>query len=164
MRRICSPRCVEMLRPMLSNQSVDLVFDDASQIPPIFSDEGKVSQILRNFLSNSLKFTERGVIRVSATLAGPDEVSFSVSDTGIGIAPENLDRIFEDFSQVEPSDSTASQGHGAGSAACEKTGDRVGRPSNRGEPTGGFCVPSLCKFHPAMRPHQEPVQGRNLCK
>ena len=57
-----------MLRPLLLNQSVDLVFEDADQIPHIYSDEGKVSQILRNFISNALKFTERGEIRVSAAL------------------------------------------------------------------------------------------------
>ncbi len=55
-----------MLRPLLLNQSVDLIFDAVDHLPRMFSDEGKVSQILRNFISNSLKFTERGEIRVSA--------------------------------------------------------------------------------------------------
>ncbi|HEX4595885.1 MAG TPA: ATP-binding protein, partial [Bryobacteraceae bacterium] len=90
-----------MLRPLLLNQSVSLVFEDVNQIPQIFSDEGKVSQILRNFISNALKFTESGEVRVSAALAGEKDVAFSVSDTGIGIAPENLDLIFQDFAQVD---------------------------------------------------------------
>jgi signal transduction histidine kinase/CheY-like chemotaxis protein len=90
-----------MLRPLLLNQSVSLVFDDVAHIPQIFSDEGKVSQILRNFISNALKFTETGEVRVSADLAGETDVVFSVSDTGIGIAPENLDLIFQDFAQVD---------------------------------------------------------------
>jgi signal transduction histidine kinase/DNA-binding response OmpR family regulator len=89
-----------MLRPMLLNQSVDLVFEDASHIPAVFSDEGKISQILRNFISNALKFTERGEVRVSASVAGND-VLFSVADTGIGIAPEDQARIFQDFVQVD---------------------------------------------------------------
>src|SRR6185437_16987892 len=55
-----------MLRPLLVNQSMDLIFEDADNIPLLYSDEGKVSQILRNFISNALKFTERGEIRVSA--------------------------------------------------------------------------------------------------
>jgi signal transduction histidine kinase/DNA-binding response OmpR family regulator len=90
-----------MLRPLLLNQSVALNFEDVDNIPQIFSDEGKVSQILRNFISNALKFTESGEVRVSAGLAGETEVVFSVSDTGIGIAPQNLDLIFQDFAQVD---------------------------------------------------------------
>ena len=90
-----------MLRPLLLNQSVDLVFEDAAHIPPLYSDEGKISQILRNFISNALKFTERGEVRVSAAMAGDREVEFSVSDTGIGIAPEHQDLIFQDFVQID---------------------------------------------------------------
>jgi signal transduction histidine kinase/DNA-binding response OmpR family regulator len=90
-----------MLRPMLLNQAVDLVFDDVDDIPSMFSDEGKISQILRNFISNALKFTERGEVRVSACSASSGRVRFSVSDTGIGIAPEDQARIFQDFVQVD---------------------------------------------------------------
>jgi signal transduction histidine kinase/CheY-like chemotaxis protein len=90
-----------MLRPLLLNQSVDLVFEDVDHIPAMFSDEGKISQILRNFISNALKFTERGEVRVSASLAGNNDVIFSVADTGIGIAPEDQHRIFQDFAQVD---------------------------------------------------------------
>jgi signal transduction histidine kinase/DNA-binding response OmpR family regulator len=90
-----------MLRPMLLNQAVDLVFEDVEDIPAMFSDEGKISQILRNFISNALKFTERGEVRVSASAAGNHRVQFSVSDTGIGIAPEDQVRIFQDFVQVD---------------------------------------------------------------
>jgi CheY-like chemotaxis protein/two-component sensor histidine kinase len=90
-----------MLRPLLLNQSVTLVFEDPENLPVLNSDEGKVSQILRNLISNALKFTERGEVRVSAN-AGPDgTIVFSVSDTGIGIAPEDQQRIFEEFAQLE---------------------------------------------------------------
>ena len=89
-----------MLRPLLLNHSVELIFEEVDHLPPVYSDEGKISQILRNFISNALKFTEKGEVRVSAKAAGSDVV-FSVSDTGIGIAPENLDLIFQDFAQVD---------------------------------------------------------------
>src|SRR6202011_5399818 len=81
--------------------SVSLVFEDVEHIPQIFSDEGKVSQILRNFISNAVKFTENGEVGVAGGLEGETDVVFSVSDTGIGIAPENLDLIFQDFAQVD---------------------------------------------------------------
>jgi len=90
-----------MLRPLLLNQSVDLVFEDASEIPSLFTDEGKISQILRNFISNALKFTEKGEVRVRAHAAGENEVVLSVSDTGIGIAAADLDLIFQDFVQID---------------------------------------------------------------
>jgi two-component sensor histidine kinase len=84
-----------MLRPLLLNTSVNLVFDEPEGIPSLCTDEGKVSQILRNFISNALKFTEQGEVRVSARLSedgrhdGREDarkVVFSVADTGIGIA------------------------------------------------------------------------------
>jgi signal transduction histidine kinase/CheY-like chemotaxis protein len=89
-----------MLRPLFLNQSVSLIFEDAAGLPPMFSDEGKISQILRNFLSNALKFTERGEVRVSASAEG-DRIRFSVADTGIGIDRADRDRIFQDFVQVD---------------------------------------------------------------
>ena len=89
-----------MLRPLFLNQSVTLTFEDCRDIPPMYSDEGKISQILRNFLSNALKFTERGEVRVAATVEG-ERIRFSVSDTGIGIAKSDQERIFQDFVQVD---------------------------------------------------------------
>ncbi len=91
-----------MLRPLLVNPALALVFEDASDLAPLHTDESKVSQILRNFISNALKFTERGEIRVSARAADDGEgVIFSVSDTGIGIAPEDHEAIFEEFVQLD---------------------------------------------------------------
>src|ERR1700676_5298997 len=91
-----------MTRPLLAGASVNLVFEDPQALPPVYSDEGKVSQILRNFISNALKFTESGEVRVSAALNQPsDTVTFFVKDTGIGIAPEDLETIFEEFTQVD---------------------------------------------------------------
>jgi signal transduction histidine kinase/CheY-like chemotaxis protein len=89
-----------MLRPLLLNASVGLVFDEPEDLPAVLSDEAKVSQILRNFISNALKFTERGEVRISARREGA-RVIFSVSDTGIGIEPDDLDRIFQEFTQLE---------------------------------------------------------------
>ena len=115
-----------MLRPLLLNQSVDLIFEPVDHLPRMYSDEGKVSQILRNFISNSLKFTERGEIRVSASLAGDGEVRFSVSDTGIGIAPTDLDLIFQDFGQVDHPIQKRVRGTGLGLPLSKKLAALLG--------------------------------------
>ena len=90
-----------MLRPLFLNQSLALVFEDTEHLPSMYSDEAKLSQVLRNFISNALKFTERGEVRVSAKLVTPERIMFSVSDTGIGITKEDQERIFQDFAQIE---------------------------------------------------------------
>jgi len=115
-----------MLRPLLLNQSVDLVFEDVDHIPAIFSDEGKISQILRNFISNALKFTERGEVRVSASMAENGDVVFSVADTGIGIAPEDQQRIFQDFAQVDNPIQRRVKGTGLGLPLSQKLATLLG--------------------------------------
>ncbi len=115
-----------MLRPLLLNQSVDLVFDDADHIPPLYSDEGKISQILRNFISNALKFTERGEVRVSAATSGAGEVAFSVSDTGIGIASEDQESIFQDFVQLDHPLQRRVKGTGLGLPLSRKLAEFLG--------------------------------------
>lgn len=90
-----------MLKPLLQTTSVSLVFEEPESLPTMFSDEARLSQILRNFISNALKFTERGEVRVSAKLVDDKTVMFDVADTGIGIAPENQERVFQEFVQVD---------------------------------------------------------------
>jgi len=91
-----------MLRPLLINSALSLIFEDALDLPPMYTDEAKVSQVLRNFISNALKFTEEGEIRVSVRYdRSIDAIEFAVSDTGIGIAREDQEAIFREFTQVE---------------------------------------------------------------
>jgi signal transduction histidine kinase/CheY-like chemotaxis protein len=104
-----------MLRPLVSqNSSVNLVIEEPVGIPEVYSDEAKVSQILRNFISNALKFTEHGEIRVSAKMGHSDTVIFSVADTGIGIALEDQERIFEEWTQIEGKLQKTAKGSGLG--------------------------------------------------
>ncbi|HYC36085.1 MAG TPA: ATP-binding protein [Usitatibacter sp.] len=116
-----------MLRPLLVTPSVDLVFDDAAGLPPLITDETKVSQILRNFISNALKFTEHGTVRVSAALhADGRSVVFSVADTGIGIAPEDQEMIFEEFTQVPSHLQRKVRGTGLGLPLCRRLAGLLG--------------------------------------
>ena len=108
-----------MLKPLLAdNTSVDLVFEDAPLMPPLRTDEGKVSQILRNLISNALKFTPKGSVKVSAEMIDSREVQFTVEDTGIGIAGEHHETIFKEFSQVENPLQEKYRGTGLGLPLC----------------------------------------------
>ena len=116
-----------MLRPLLaSSTSVSLVFDDPVDLPRLYTDESKTSQILRNFISNALKFTPSGEVRVSAVMRDPDLVAFSVADTGIGIAPEDQERIFDDYTQVEGSLHRHVKGTGLGLPLVRKLVELLG--------------------------------------
>ena len=90
-----------VFRPIETDEAVSLVFEPIPQLPLLHTDDSKVAQILRNFISNALKFTGRGEVRVSAREGEGQTIVFSVSDTGIGIAPEHLERVFEEFSQID---------------------------------------------------------------
>ena len=116
-----------MLRPLLSqNSSLRLVFDEPEEDFELYSDEAKVSQILRNFVSNALKFTERGEVRVSVSRDHDNMLLFSVTDTGIGIAEEDQERIFQEWMQVEGKLQKAAKGSGLGLPLSRKLAQLLG--------------------------------------
>lgn len=114
-----------MLRPLLTDGRVTLVFNDSSGVPQLETDEGKLSQILRNLISNALKFTPTGEVRVTAAAEGADVV-FAVSDTGIGIAPPDLERIFEDFVQLDHPLQQRARGTGLGLPLSRRLAELLG--------------------------------------
>jgi signal transduction histidine kinase/CheY-like chemotaxis protein len=116
-----------MLRPLLVSASVRLEFDDAAGLPELYTDEAKLSQILRNFISNALKFTDAGEVRVSAVaLPGEDAVRLSVADTGVGIPEESQHLVFEEFTQIENRLQKRVKGTGLGLPLCRKLADLLG--------------------------------------
>lgn len=115
-----------MLRPLLAhNSSIALIFEEPQDIPTLHTDEGKVAQILRNFISNALKYTEVGEVRVSAEVVG-DCVTFAVADTGIGIAPEDHKRIFEEYIQIDSPLQRQTKGTGLGLPLSQKLAELLG--------------------------------------
>ncbi len=115
-----------MLRPIISPGRVELSFEDPAGISNLHTDEGKLSQILRNFISNALKFTVEGSVRVTASMGPADTVVFSVIDTGIGIAPEQQERVFEEFAQVEGPMQHRFRGTGLGLPLSKKLAELLG--------------------------------------
>ncbi|MEO5819004.1 MAG: ATP-binding protein [Vicinamibacteraceae bacterium] len=108
-----------MFKPILQSDAVSLIFEEPHDIPPIYTDDKKLSQILRNFISNALKFTPHGEVRVSARLKD-NRVTFRVADTGIGIAAEHLHTLFQDFVQVEAPIQKRLRGTGLGLSLSRK--------------------------------------------
>ena len=116
-----------MLKPLLSGASVNLHFEEAEDLPTLYTDEGKVSQILRNFISNALKFTERGEIRVTASVdADRRNIAIAVADTGIGIHSADQARIFEEFTQLDSPIQRKVKGTGLGLPLCKKLAGLLG--------------------------------------
>jgi signal transduction histidine kinase len=126
-----------MFKPIVATSSVSLVFEEPGTIPRIYTDDKKLSQILRNYISNALKFTSEGEVRVVAQLIGSAEVEFSVSDTGIGIATEHMNTLFADFVQIDTRLQRRLRGTGLGLSLArrfaELLGGRVGASSVLGK-------------------------------
>lgn len=114
-----------MFKPVLTNPDVNLVFEEPHGVPQLYTDNRKLSQILRNFISNALKFTPKGEVRVSAACEG-DRVTFSVTDTGIGIDPKFHQSIFEDFAQVKSPLQKRLRGTGLGLALSKRLAGVLG--------------------------------------
>jgi signal transduction histidine kinase len=109
-----------MFKPILATSDVTLIFEEPVNIPPIFTDDKKLSQILRNFISNALKFTPHGEVRVRVAMVGEEIVRFSVADTGIGIAPEHVGSLFRDYAQIDSAIQKRLRGTGLGLSLSKK--------------------------------------------
>ena len=105
---------------------VTVKVEPAPGMAPLYSDENKISQILRNLISNALKFTEQGEVRVTAASEPDGRITFVVADTGIGIAPEDQERIFEEFSQLESALQRRATGAGLGLPLSRKLAELLG--------------------------------------
>ncbi len=113
-------------KPMLTNPDVLLIFEEPKDVPKIFSDDRKLTQILRNFISNALKFTTNGEVRVSVKNIDGGRLTFSVADTGIGIAPEFHHAMFVDFNQIDSPIQKRLRGTGLGLSLSKKLAELLG--------------------------------------
>jgi len=115
-----------MFKPIVASTSVSLFFDEPKEEIRLFTDDKKLSQILRNFISNALKFTPIGEVRVAARMIDSDTVEFAVTDTGIGIAAELLPTLFADFVQIDVRLQKRLRGTGLGLSLARKFAELLG--------------------------------------
>lgn len=148
---------IELARPLAENRAISLleqVDDDGGRIE-VRCERNRIDQVLGNLVSNALKFTpEGGRVTVSVEKSG-DMLLFGVEDTGSGVAPENIERIFDRFWQEEKA---SAHGTGLGLAiAREIVGQHRGRIWARSNPNGGstflFTLPVMTDpaTHPSVR-------------
>ncbi len=137
-----------MFRPLLENSpQVELVFESSLEIPGLYSDQGKIAQIIRNLISNALKFTEKGSVRVKTSKLDEKYLLIQVIDTGIGIAKENISRIFEEFTQVDSSIQRKVKGTGLGLPLSKSLAELLGgRIFLESEPDKGSCFSIVIPF------------------
>jgi signal transduction histidine kinase len=115
-----------MFKPLLTMSTINLAFEEPREMPRIYTDDKRLSQILRNFISNAIKFTLEGEVRVRARPEGDDAVTFSVTDTGIGIAEEFHASIFQDFVQIDSPLQRKWRGTGLGLSLSKKIAELLG--------------------------------------
>jgi PAS domain S-box-containing protein len=133
---------LDQVRPRIADKGLNIRLDVAADVPDLLcGDSLRLRQILLNYLSNAVKFTERGQIRLEVTLsqAGTEDawLSFSVTDSGIGLSPEQLKHIFQSFQQADTSTTRRFGGSGLGLTIAkqlsELMGGQVGVKSVEGE-------------------------------
>lgn len=145
-----------MFKSVLTNPEVNLVFEEPVGLPRLYTDDRKLSQILRNFIANALKFTSRGEIRVSARRQDDHTVRFSVLDTGIGIEQKYHAAVFDDYSQVDSPVQKRLRGTGLGLSLCKQlAGILGGHVELESELGKGSSFSVILPLHVAGAPAQE---------
>ena len=143
---------VDMMESLITQKGLELALDVPSNLPSIYLDGLRIRQVLLNLVNNAIRFTDTGKITVSAQ-ARDEEIRVTVADTGTGIAPNEIDGIFEEFQQAETPPSRGQGGVGLGLALSRRFvqlhGGRMWVESELGEgSTFHFTLPAA----PASRP------------
>ena len=167
----------ETARSLVENRGLALRVHIQSNLPLVYVDRIRIRQVLLNLLNNAARFTERGSVTVSSSLA-KGEVVISVADTGIGIAPEDIPKVFEEFRQLDGSRTRRYGGTGLGLAISkefvELHGGRMWVESQPGEGSTFFFTLPLAQAEedrpaparlitaPPVEPFSEPFKERTI--
>jgi signal transduction histidine kinase len=116
----------ESMRIQLAGRPITFEWEIGPSIPIVRSDPQKIRQIITGLLSNAAKFTEKGLISLRARRTADDHLEIAVRDTGIGIAPQDVDIIFDDFHQLDGSMTRRFEGLGLGLALVRALATALG--------------------------------------
>lgn len=127
---------IAVVEPQAVNAQLELTLDAPDTGPELVTDADKVRQVLVNLLSNAIKYTDQGTVTLTVRSSG-NGAELAVSDTGVGIEPEHLDRIFEPFWQAESPNTRTAGGTGLGLSVNRRLvtllGGSIGVESRPGE-------------------------------
>ena len=149
-------RAVMATSSLFEGKPVQLVKNVEDDLPVINGDKDRLIQVVINLISNASKFTPTGAVTVTGR-AGRDEITVSVTDSGIGIAPADHEKVFEKFKQVGDTLTDKPRGTGLGLPICkeivEHHGGRIWVDSELGKgSTFSFALPALVKAEAASGP------------
>jgi CheY-like chemotaxis protein len=174
--RECVEGALDLLAPKCAEKGLDLLYEIRDGVPgAVTADPTRLRQVLVNLIGNAVKFTERGEVVVSlraepAQADGRVEMAFAVRDTGIGIPPEGLTRLFRSFSQVDTSTTRKFGGTGLGLVISKRLAEMMGgrmwveSEVGRGS-TFHFTIlaaPAGTKPRSWIAPHPAALAGRSL--
>ena len=160
---------VELFRPQARERDLDIAVEIGAGVPAALrGDSGRIRQILLNLISNAVKFSQRGQIAVSVTVAGGRRdgsrthlLRFAVADRGPGIPPEQRALLFQPFSQLEGPDARRTGGTGLGLAICrrlvELLGGTIGIDARPGGGSVFWFILELPEAEGAPEPQAEPL-------
>jgi PAS domain S-box-containing protein len=121
---------LDMVSSAAAGKDLEIICDIDKDVPAVvLGDSGRLLQILANLMGNAVKFTEKGEVLLTVGAlrqSGEVEVRFAVKDTGIGIPEDRIDRLFQSFSQVDPSVTRRYGGTGLGLAICKNLVEMMG--------------------------------------
>lgn len=117
--------CLAAVEPDANSKGLKVQATIPKDLPKVYGDISKVEEIIINLLSNAVKFTEKGRVDLNITV-GPEVLTVHVEDSGIGIEPENLEIIFEEFRQIDSSSTRSHGGTGLGLSIARKLARLMG--------------------------------------
>jgi signal transduction histidine kinase len=118
-------KTIQGVQPLAQKKGLDLVCEVPVDLPPLLSDRRRVEQILMNLLSNAIKFTEVGRVHLSV-FHSESAIRIAVTDTGIGLSPEDITHLFIPFSQIDTGLTRKYEGTGLGLSICKRLTELLG--------------------------------------